>query len=157
MRSSRRTGCPRKGLAARLLPLWNRTRPDQPQYWPYQPYHAQRLEREMLAPPEVALHHSFALVARDGQLVALTLQACVEDGCLHSTYLAVDPALRGRGLAAALKHKLVAHAQAHGIAWLVAENDARNSAMQRINQRLGYRQVTELVVYEKTLGADRQT
>jgi GNAT superfamily N-acetyltransferase len=142
---------PRRGLAARLLPLWNSTRPDQPQYWPYVPYYVQRFEREMLDPPEVALPHSIAILAADGHMVAFTLQAYVSDSTLYSTYMAVDPAFRGRGLAHSLKRKLLAQAQQHGIAVLAAENDARNGAMRRINEQAGYRQVSELVVYEKVL------
>ena len=85
---------PRHSLAERLLPLWNRTRPDQPQYWPYVPYYAQRLEREMLEPAEVALAHSFVVVAPNNHIVALTLNAFVADKRLCTIYLGVDPDFR---------------------------------------------------------------
>jgi L-amino acid N-acyltransferase YncA len=139
---------PRQGLAERLLPLWNRSRPDQPQDWPFAPYYAQRLEREMLEPAESALEHSFAVVGAANQVVALTLNAHVGGNHLLTTYLGVDPGARRRGLARALKLKLIAHAQAHGVEVLAAENDRRNTAMIAINRRLGYRPVQELVMHQ---------
>jgi GNAT superfamily N-acetyltransferase len=151
LRFARLDQFPRHGLAERLLPLWNRTRPDQPQYWPYIAYAAPRLEREMLEPAEVALPHSFVIVAPDNQIIALALNACVADNCLCTIYVGVDPDFRRRKLATALKLKLIAHARAHGIDVLAAENDAGNAAMRAINQRLGYQHVSELVVYQKLL------
>ena len=142
---------PRHGLAERLLPLWNRTRPDQPQYWPYVSYAAQRFEREMLEPAEVALAHSFVIVASDHHIVALALNAFVANNRLCTIYLGVDPEFRRRRLATALKLKLIAHAQLHGIDFLAAENDAGNTAMRDINRRLGYHHLPDLVVYQKTL------
>jgi GNAT superfamily N-acetyltransferase len=141
---------PRRGLAERLLPLWNATRPDQPQYWPYVPYDARRLEREMLEPAEVALSHSFVIVAPDNHIAALALNACTDDNRLYTIYLAVAPDSRRRKLATALKLKLIAHARARGIDFLAAENAAGNTAMSAINRRLGYRHLPELVVYQKT-------
>ena len=142
---------PRHGLAERLLPLWNRTRPDQPQYWPYVPYYARRFEREMLEPAEVALPHSFVIVAPDNHIVALALNAYAADNRLCTIYLGVDPDFRRRKLATALKLKLIAHTQAHGIDFLAAENEASNTAMRDINRRLGYHHLPDLVVYQKTL------
>jgi ribosomal protein S18 acetylase RimI-like enzyme len=146
---------PRFGLAERLLPIWNRTRPDQPQDWPYVPFSAQRLEGEILESAELALSHSFAIVTADQQVVALTLNlhypAVGVDNRLFTVYSAVDPDFRRRKLATALKLKLIAHAQAHGIAFLAAENDERNQAMWQINHSLGYRPLAELVVYQKTI------
>jgi GNAT superfamily N-acetyltransferase len=142
---------PRRSLAERLLPLWNRTRPDQPQHWPYVPYYASRLEQEMLEPEAVALPHSFVIVTPSNQIVALALSAKLTDACLATIYLAVDPDFRGRRLATALKQKLIAHAQEHAIATLVAANDRRNRAMRAINERLGYRHLAERLVYQQIL------
>lgn len=142
---------PRRGLAERLLPLWNATRPDQPQHWAFVPYHAGRFEREMLEPDAVALAHSLGIVTADNRVVALALNAVAADNCLYSSYIGVDPAFRRRGLASMLKRKLVTHARAHGIAVLAAENDARNAAMRGINEQLGYRLLLELGMYEQKL------
>lgn len=150
---------PHRGLAERLLPIWNRTRPDQPQDWPYTPYSVQRFAEEILEPEELALEHSYAIVTAAQQIVALTLnihynKAQTEQGMgqrLFTVYSAVDPDFRRRGLATALKLKLIAHAQTHHIDFLAAENDERNVAMWQINQRLGYRRLADLVVYGKTV------
>ena len=150
---------PRARLADRLLPLWNRTRPDQPQAWPFAPYTAQRLGRELLEADEVALSHSYAIMRADNQVVALNLNIQDEPmraaRQLFTVYSAVDPAFRRHKLATALKLKLIAHAQTHEIAFLAAENDARNQGMWQINERLGYQRVADLVSYRKML--DNQT
>jgi GNAT superfamily N-acetyltransferase len=150
---------PQRGLAERLLPIWNRTRLDQPQDWPYIPYSVQRFAEEMLEPEALALEHSYAIVTADQQIVALTLnihynKAQTEEGMgqrLFTVYSAVDPDFRRRGLATALKLKLIAHAQAHHIDFLAAENDERNVAMWQINQRLGYRRLADLLVYGRVV------
>ncbi|NNJ12729.1 GNAT family N-acetyltransferase [Chloroflexales bacterium ZM16-3] len=151
LRLARLDRFPRRGLAERLLPLWNRTRPDQPQPWPFVPYSARRLEQEMLAPDAVALPHSFVIVTPSNQIIALALSAQLAADCLASIYLAVDPEFRGRGLALALKRQLIIHAQEQAIAALLAENDRRNCAMRAINQRLGYRPLSKRLVYQRAL------
>jgi mycothiol synthase len=142
---------PRYDLAERLLPIWNRTRPDEPQYWPYVPYDAPRFERELLAPNDVALQHSPCILTVEERIVAFSLNAHDADNRLFTIYSGVDPDLRRRKLATALKLKLIAHAQAHRIDFLAAENEVSNKAMWGINQRLGYRRLLELVVYQKIL------
>jgi ribosomal protein S18 acetylase RimI-like enzyme len=142
---------PRQHLADRLLPLWNRTRPDQPQAWPYIPYRAQRLEREMLEPAEMALAHSFVVVDADQRFVALTLNAYAPDSGLFTVYSAVDPDFRRRKLATALKLKLLTSAQRHQIDFLIVENETSNTAMRRINHQLGYRPLLNLVMYRQSL------
>lgn len=142
---------PRHGLAERLLPIWNRTRPDQPQLWPFVPYDARRLGREMLEPDELALPFSYVVVAEPRQIVALALNAYAGDAGLCTVYLAIDADFRGRGLAIALKRRLIADARAGGIGRLYAENDRRSGAMLAINRRLGYRHFLDLLVYERTL------
>lgn len=142
---------PRGGLATRLLPLWNRSRPDQPQLWPFVPYSARRLEAELLEPAAVDLAHSLAVVAPDTTIVAVCVSARLGDNSLGSLYLGVDPAWRGRGLAAALKGALIARARGAGFATLLAENDLRSEAMHALNRRLGYRQLAERLVFRQTL------
>jgi GNAT superfamily N-acetyltransferase len=143
---------PRRGLAARLLPIWNLTRPDQPQPWPYVPYYAERFEREILEPAELALAHSLAIVGQNNQIVALNLQSYAAADHLYTTYLGVDPDYRGRGLAKALKQKLLVHARRHSIALLSTDNDACHRTMRRINEQLGYQPIVELVTYTLNMG-----
>ncbi len=157
---------PRWGLAERLLPIWNRTRPDQPQDWPYQPYSAARLEQEMFESGELALQHSYAIVTATQQIVALTLNICTTNvdaatgqttRHLFTVYSAVDPDFRQQKLATALKLKLITQAQVQGIDLLSAENDPRNIAMWHINCSLGYCRLTDLVTYQKIERTDSIT
>ena len=147
---------PRRGLAERLLPIWNRTRPDQPQEWPYVPYSVRRFEQEMLEADEMALEHSYAILTADGRIVALNLnstlkepKSAVRSSRLLTVYSAVDPDFRRRKLATALKVKLIGHVQTRGFDFLATENDERNVAMWRINQELGYGRLAELIRYKK--------
>lgn len=142
---------PRRGLADRLLPIWNRTRPDQPQYWTYVPISANRLEREVFEPEAIVWEHSFAIVTAENHIVGLTLNIHTAANRLFTFYTAVDPDFRRQKLGLALKLKLIDHAQAQGLAGLAAENDAGNAAMWRINQQLGFCRLLETVVYQKML------
>lgn len=144
---------PRRGLAERLLPIWNRTRPDQPQYWPYVPFSANRLEREILESEVIAWPHSFVIVTGEHRIVGLTLNIHTAENRLFTFYTGVDPDFRRQKLGLALKLKLIAHAQAQGIAGLAAENEAGNIAMWRINQQLGFHRLLEVVFYQKILEA----
>ena len=144
---------PRQGLAERLLPIWSRTRPDQPQHWPYIPFSARRFQREILESEAIAWQHSFVLVTGENRIVGLNLNIHEAENRLFTFYTGVDPDFRRQKLGIALKLKLIAHAQAQGIAVLAAENEASNVAMWRINKRLGFRRLLEWVVYQKTLGA----
>ncbi|MFN8459206.1 MAG: GNAT family N-acetyltransferase [Anaerolineae bacterium] len=142
---------PQRGLAERLLPIWNRTRPDQPQHWPYVPFSARRLEREILASKAIAWEHSWVIVTAEQRVVGLNLNIHTAANGLFTFFTGVDPDFRRQKLGLALKLKLISHAQAHGIEVLAAENEASNIAMGRINQRLGFCGLSELVVYQKIM------
>ncbi|MCB0212271.1 MAG: GNAT family N-acetyltransferase [Anaerolineae bacterium] len=144
---------PRRGLADRLLPIWNRTRPDQPQHWPYVPVSANRFEREVLAPEAISWEHSFALITAENQIVGLNLNIPTAENQLFTFYTGIDPDFRGKKLGLALKLKLIEHAQSQGFAGLAAENDAGNTAMWRINNQLGFMSILEMVTYQKLLEA----
>jgi GNAT superfamily N-acetyltransferase len=145
---------PREDLAGRLLPLWNASRPDEPQYWPFLPYDVARLERELLAPVDISLRHSFALLRSDGEVVALNLNAQDAESRLFTVYTGVHPAYRKRRLGLALKLHLIDHAKRNSVAFLAAENEASNRAIWGINRAFGFRRLLELVVYEKRLDAE---
>jgi GNAT superfamily N-acetyltransferase len=144
---------PRQGLAERLLPIWNRTRPDQPQCWPYVPFSLRRLERKIMESEIIAWQHSFVLVTAEQRIVGLNLNIHDAENRLFTFFTGVDPDFRRRKLGLAFKLKLIAHAQAQGIDLLAAENEAGQAAMWRINQRLGFCRLLELVVYQKMLAA----
>jgi GNAT superfamily N-acetyltransferase len=60
---------------------------------------------------------------------------------------AVARAWRGRGLAGAMKSHQIALARAAGLTTLEAMNEARNTAMLAVNDRLGYRPSTAYVQF----------
>lgn len=143
---------PQRGLSSRLLPIWNRTRPLQPQHWPYTPLHERQLERELFdTGATVALPHSFVVVSQSLQIVALNLNIALSDNHLFTFYTAVDPDFTGRGLATALKQQLIAAARKAGVRWLSAENSTHNPTMCHINERLGFRPMATLITYQRTL------
>jgi RimJ/RimL family protein N-acetyltransferase len=65
---------------------------------------------------------------------------------------AIKRAWRGRGIAKALKRAQIGWAKANGIERLEATNEERNTAMQRINSSLGYRQVPGRVWLRRPVG-----
>ena len=142
---------PRRGLAERLLPIWNRTRPDQPQYWPYVPFNVSRLEREVLDSEAIVWEHSIVIITPENRIVGLTLNLQETENRLFTFYTGIDPDFRGRKLGFALKLKLIMQAQAHDIDFLAAENEVSNRMMWRINKQLGFCRLRELIVYQKTL------
>lgn len=139
---------PEKGLAERLLPIWNETRKDQPQPWPFAPYSRRRFEQEILLLSEIALHYSFVITNAEKEIVALHLSIFAEEKHLFSFYSAVGRAYRGRGLATTLKRKLIETARADGVLFVSAENDTNNSAMCHINEKLGYKSISTLITHE---------
>jgi GNAT superfamily N-acetyltransferase len=66
----------------------------------------------------------------------------------------VRPALRGRGIATALKVRVVAAARARGVSTLVSSSG--NPAMLRVNERLGYRRTTTEIRLAKPLAVDER-
>lgn len=144
---------PQRGLGERLLPIWNVTRPDQPQHWPYVPFSVRQFEQEILQSDELALGHSFVIVTKTDQIIALQLNLSLGVDRLFTFYSAVAPNYRGYGLATTLKMKLIEHARALGFTWLSAENNCQNAAMRHINEKLGFEPQSTLITYQHSLAA----
>ncbi|GAB3842776.1 GNAT family N-acetyltransferase [Hymenobacter jeollabukensis] len=60
--------------------------------------------------------------------------------------LAVDPAVQGRGVAAALLHQAEALATARGLTVLRVDTNSENQATQRLFPKLGYRFAGEIML-----------
>jgi RimJ/RimL family protein N-acetyltransferase len=71
-----------------------------------------------------------------------------DEGAAEHLLTCVRRDWRGQGVAAALKSAQIAWARQAGIERLVTSNDAPNAAMLAVNQRLGYRVVSEGVLVE---------
>ena len=63
----------------------------------------------------------------------------------------VKRAWRGRGVASALKRAQIAWAKANGFERLETENEERNLAMRRVNEKLGYRSAPGVIFVERRL------
>jgi GNAT superfamily N-acetyltransferase len=67
----------------------------------------------------------------------------------HTGMTGVPRAHRGRGLAVALKWRVIALARERGILELHTNNDSLNAAMLEVNRQLGYRRVSGVVQLER--------
>ncbi len=110
---------------------------------PFQEWLSRTLEGPA-ALPEAAM----VALAGDGVIgqAALTLEG--DEGTAEHLLTCVRRDWRGHGVASALKSAQVAWARQAGITRLVTSNDAPNAAMLAVNQRLGYRVVSEGVLVE---------
>jgi GNAT superfamily N-acetyltransferase len=64
----------------------------------------------------------------------------------HHDMTGVKRAWRRRGIAGALKRAQIAWAKRHGYRRLMTQNERRNEAIRRLNQRLGYREAPGRIV-----------
>jgi len=81
---------------------------------------------------------SVLVIARvDGVPAALTWGVLAE-GSFYVAYSGVDPAYRGRGLAALVKQHAAVEAQAAGATEALTSNEEHNTGIRRINAELGY-------------------
>ena len=102
------------------------------------------LDIATLERPEVVFY-----VARDGEravgIAALVAEADAERGELKRMF--VDPAARGRGVAAALLERIEADAAARGLAEIVLETGDLHDAAQALYTRHGYRAIPQFGQY----------
>ncbi|KRC61147.1 hypothetical protein ASE14_09455 [Agromyces sp. Root81] len=120
------------------------------------------LDIATLERPEVAFY-----VARDGEravgIAALVAEADASRGELKRMF--VDPAARGRGVAAALLERIEADAAARGLPEIVLETGDLHDAAQALYTRHGYREIPQFgqyvgeahsVCFAKQLAASRE-
>ncbi|MBM7832916.1 putative acetyltransferase [Agromyces cerinus] len=102
------------------------------------------LDIATLERPEVAFY-----VARDGEravgIAALVAEADAARGELKRMF--VDPAARGRGVAAALLERIEADAAACGLVEIVLETGDLHDAAQALYTRHGYREIPQFGQY----------
>ena len=90
-----------------------------------------------------------AFVALDGDVVVGYARLCeLSARRLENGLTAVRRSHRRRGLALALKRAQVAWAAEHGYTEILTSTVAGNDAMRGVNERLGYRPVSEEIVVE---------
>lgn len=114
-------------------------------HWPYEKFHKLVVESGKLVPDATIL-------AMDGERIAAfttTGKQGADRGYTWMTGAGRD--YRGRGLATALKVRMLAAAKAAGLAAMLTTNDEPNKAMRGINAKLGYVMLPAYVELEKTL------
>jgi mycothiol synthase len=91
-----------------------------------------------------------AFVALDGDAVVGYARLCrLSAKRLENGLTAVRHSHRRRGLALALKRAQIAWAAEHGYSEILTSTVAGNDAMRGVNERLGYRPVSEEIVVER--------
>jgi GNAT superfamily N-acetyltransferase len=114
-------------------------------HWPYEKFRKLAVESgKMIA--------DATIVALDGERIAAfttTGKSGTDRGYTWMTGTGRD--YRGRGLATALKVKMLAAAKAAGLRAMLTTNDEPNKAMRGINAKLGYVMLPAHVELEKTL------
>ncbi len=70
---------------------------------------------------------------------------------LETEFTGVLPDYRGRGVAALMKLRGISYAQQHGFSEIRTTNDAGNTPMRRLNERLGFKAQPALLRLEKRL------
>jgi mycothiol synthase len=73
-------------------------------------------------------------------------------GELTISFTGTLPEFRGLGIASELKRRGVVYARAHGFHSITTNNDSLNPSIWAINEKLGFRRETTLILAEKELG-----
>jgi predicted GNAT family acetyltransferase len=114
-------------------------------HWPYEKFHKLVVESGKIV-------MDATIVALDGERIAAfttTGKSGTDRGYTWMTGTGRD--YRGRGLATALKVRMLAGAKAAGLRAMLTTNDEPNKAMRGINAKLGYVMLPANVELEKTL------
>jgi GNAT superfamily N-acetyltransferase len=92
-------------------------------------------------------------VAREGDQIVGTsvLDTPVVRGVPYTAYTGTSRAVRGRGIARALKYESMGQAIEAGYTRVRTNNDADNPAILRINEAMGYRPIAPLIELHRTL------
>lgn len=114
-------------------------------HWPYEKFRKLVVESGKIVPDATIL-------AMDGDRIAAFTTTGKQGTDRGYTWMTgTDRDYRGRGLATALKVKMLASAKAAGLRAMLTTNDAPNKAMRGINAKLGYVMLPAHVELEKAL------
>jgi len=137
----------------RLWEVFRETGADEPRSDPYTPEDLPSFERSTLQDAEEVAGGWF--VAREGEQYAGVASVYRSDGVpglLRHGFTGVRRAYRGRGIATALKARVLEFGQQNGYRSVRTNNDESNSAMLKVNERLGYRRHRTWSYFERELG-----
>jgi mycothiol synthase len=99
-----------------------------------------------------AIPEGFFVALKGDEYVGLSHLLNMEKGVsLYQGLTGVKPQYRRLGLGLAMKIRAIAYAKTNGYATIRAENDAKNTPMLSMNERLGYVRQPDLITFEKTM------
>ncbi len=97
-----------------------------------------------------ALPDGFFVAVKGEEYIGLSHVQTIEKGVrLYQALTGVKPAYRHLGIGLALKVRAIAYARASGHSRILADNDAKNTSMLALNQKLGFVTKSELITFEK--------
>jgi len=97
-----------------------------------------------------ALPEGFFVAVKGDEYIGLSHVLSLEKGVsLYQGLTGVQPQYRRLGIGLAMKVRAIAYAKTTGHTVIKAENDAKNSPMLAMNQRLGYIRKPDLITFEK--------
>jgi predicted GNAT superfamily acetyltransferase len=103
------------------------------------------------------LPEGFFVAVKGDEYIGLSHALSLEKGVsLYQGLTGVKPAYRHLGIGLAMKVRVIAFAQATGHQTIRAENDAKNSPMLAMNEKLGYIRTPDLITFEKQFGSAAQ-
>jgi GNAT superfamily N-acetyltransferase len=96
------------------------------------------------------LPEGFFVAVKGDEYIGLSHILSLEKGVsLYQGLTGVKPQYRRMGIGLAMKIRGIAYARATGHTTIMAENDAKNSPMLAMNERLGYVRKPDLITFEK--------
>ncbi len=97
-----------------------------------------------------ALSEGFFVAVKGDEYIGLSHVLSMEKGVsLYQGLTGVKLQYRRLGIGLAMKIRAIAFAKATGYTTIMAENDAKNSPMLMMNERLGYIRKLDLITFEK--------
>ena len=98
------------------------------------------------------LPEGFFVAVKGDEYIGLSHVLSLEKGVsLYQGLTGVKPEYRHLGIGLAMKLRVIAYAQATGHKTIKAENDAKNSPMLAMNEKLGYIRRPDLITFEKQI------
>jgi RimJ/RimL family protein N-acetyltransferase len=99
-----------------------------------------------------AMDHGTSVIAlRGDRYVGITITHVKENGIAYTNFTGVRREERGKGIATAMKLRVLRALRERGIRSFGTTNDEQNAAMRGINERLGYRPEPPTLIVRKVL------
>ncbi|MCI4351995.1 MAG: GNAT family N-acetyltransferase [Thermoplasmata archaeon] len=142
-------------VAEQLYRLDCETSVDVPRMYPYVPIPLAAFRRFYMEGPN-ALPEAWFIAKHRGRYVAMSFaqrEAAAPD-TLEQAYTCTQRDYRRRGLALALKLRVIEYGKRNRYRWIRTHNDSLNAPMWALNERLGFHRVSTIIQTEKGLSRE---